>query len=161
MTFYVTSPNFHVLSVIINFLLAKNHRENILKRTISHTSNMYKPYTYLWANKQAQTHQTSRILESRSSQAQSISSVHQAMFLSCCQDCPSCPVNAVQMGHATRAIWAAVRKCYLNQAKHSQVSINSVQQAVFFSTAQIIQVAQPMLFKWAMQLGAIWAAIKK
>ena len=34
MTFYVTSPNFHVLSVIINFLLAKNHRENILKRTI-------------------------------------------------------------------------------------------------------------------------------
>ena len=34
MTFYDTSPNFHVLSVIINFLLAKNHRENILKRTI-------------------------------------------------------------------------------------------------------------------------------
>ena len=35
MTLYVTSPNFHVLSVIINFLLAKNHRENILKRTIA------------------------------------------------------------------------------------------------------------------------------
>ena len=35
MTFYVTSPNFDVLSVIINLLLAKNHRENILKRTIS------------------------------------------------------------------------------------------------------------------------------
>ena len=34
MTFYVTSPNFDVLSVIINFLLAKNHRKNILKRTI-------------------------------------------------------------------------------------------------------------------------------
>ena len=34
MTFYVASPNFDVLSVIINFLLAKNHRENILKRTI-------------------------------------------------------------------------------------------------------------------------------
>ena len=34
MTFYVTSPNFDVLSMIIIFLLAKNHRENILKRTI-------------------------------------------------------------------------------------------------------------------------------
>ena len=34
MTFYVTSPNFDVLSVIINFLLAKNHPENILKRVI-------------------------------------------------------------------------------------------------------------------------------
>ena len=35
MTFYVTSPNFDVLSLIIIFLLAKNHRENILTRTIS------------------------------------------------------------------------------------------------------------------------------
>ena len=34
MTLYVTSPNFNVLIVIINFLLAKNHRENILQRTI-------------------------------------------------------------------------------------------------------------------------------
>ena len=34
MTFYITYPNFDVLSVIINFLLVKNHRENILKRTI-------------------------------------------------------------------------------------------------------------------------------
>ena len=34
MTLYVASPNFNVLVVIINFLLAKNHRENILQRTI-------------------------------------------------------------------------------------------------------------------------------
>ena len=34
MTLYVTSPNFNVQFVIINFLLAKNHRENILQRTI-------------------------------------------------------------------------------------------------------------------------------
>ena len=34
MTLYVTSPNFNVLIVIINFLLAKNHRKNILQRTI-------------------------------------------------------------------------------------------------------------------------------
>ena len=34
MTLYVTSPNLNVLIVIINFLLAKNHRENILQRTI-------------------------------------------------------------------------------------------------------------------------------
>ena len=34
MTFYVRSPNFDVLSVMINFLSTKNHRENILKRTI-------------------------------------------------------------------------------------------------------------------------------
>ena len=40
MTFYVRSPNFDVLCVIINFLLAKNHRENILKRTISRTHTM-------------------------------------------------------------------------------------------------------------------------
>ena len=41
MTFYVTSPNFQVLSVIINFLLAKNHRENILKRTIAKKSTFW------------------------------------------------------------------------------------------------------------------------
>ena len=35
MTLYVTSPNFDVLIVIIIFLLAKNHRENILQRTIA------------------------------------------------------------------------------------------------------------------------------
>ena len=34
MTMYVTSPNFNILIVVINFLLAKNHRENILQRTI-------------------------------------------------------------------------------------------------------------------------------
>ena len=34
MTLYVTSPNFNVLIIIINFLLAKNRRENILQRTI-------------------------------------------------------------------------------------------------------------------------------
>ena len=34
MTLYVTSPNFNVLIIIINFLLAKNDRENILQRTI-------------------------------------------------------------------------------------------------------------------------------
>ena len=37
MTFYVTSPNFDVLGVTMNFLLAKKHRENILKRTIPGT----------------------------------------------------------------------------------------------------------------------------
>ena len=47
MTFYVTSPNFHVLSVIINFLLAKNHRENILKRTISAVVQKLWSKTYL------------------------------------------------------------------------------------------------------------------
>ena len=34
MTLYVTSPKFNVLIVIINFLLVKNHCENILQRTI-------------------------------------------------------------------------------------------------------------------------------
>ena len=34
MTFYFASPNFNVLNVIINFLLAKNQCKNILKRTI-------------------------------------------------------------------------------------------------------------------------------
>ena len=34
MTFYVMSPNFDILSVIIIFLLANSHYENILKRTI-------------------------------------------------------------------------------------------------------------------------------
>ena len=33
------SPNFNVLIVIINFLLAKNHRENILQRTIVSSAN--------------------------------------------------------------------------------------------------------------------------
>ena len=42
MTFYVTSPNFDVLSLISNFLQANNHRENILMRTI-HKSRVAQP----------------------------------------------------------------------------------------------------------------------
>ena len=41
MTFYVASLNFDVLSVIIDFLLAKNHRENILKRPIQYNAFVY------------------------------------------------------------------------------------------------------------------------
>ena len=52
MTLYVMSPNFDVLIVIINFLLAKNHRQNILQRTISAhmdgLSNLYVCLACLW-----------------------------------------------------------------------------------------------------------------
>ena len=40
MTFNVASPNLDVLSLIIDFLLAKIHRENILKRTIVLLQNL-------------------------------------------------------------------------------------------------------------------------
>ena len=45
MTLYVTSPNFNVLIIIINFLLATNDRENILQRTI-HCLNLLMPYMW-------------------------------------------------------------------------------------------------------------------
>ena len=35
-------------------------------------------------------------------------------FLSCCPDCPSCSANAIQMGWATLAIWAVIKKYSLN-----------------------------------------------
>ena len=33
----------------------------------------------------------------------------EAVFLYCCPDCTSCPANAIQMGQATWAIWAAIK----------------------------------------------------
>ena len=49
MTLYITSPNFNVLIVISNFLLAKNHRENILQRTISkHVQNLELLFCVSW-----------------------------------------------------------------------------------------------------------------
>ena len=35
------------------------------------------------------------------------------LFLFLQPDCPSCPANAIQIGHGTWAIWAAVKKCRL------------------------------------------------
>ena len=37
----------------------------------------------------------------------------QAIFLHCNQVFPSCPANAIQMGQATWAIWAAIKKYHL------------------------------------------------
>ena len=34
----------------------------------------------------------------------------ETVFIYCCLDCPSCSANAIQMGWATWAIWAVIKK---------------------------------------------------
>ena len=93
------------------------------------------------------------------------------------------PTSAIQMGKATWAVWASVKKYWLIQIQDSfvfidfsflpsvwfyntlqsicahvmPVSLDGLNSETIFIADQIAQIALPMLFRWA--IWALWAAI--
>ena len=78
----------------------------------------------------------------------------EAVFLYCSPDCPSCPANAIQMGQATWAIWAATKK-YSLKYFHAATCWQTCQTENHLSES-LSQASESELTKYNLLGGQLW-----